>query len=433
MASQQIYRLLVRSRDSEDGGLNEEARPHVAANGLRQVAAQALQSMGDQVVNAKTVLPWLMNALGVPVAFVAFLVPIRESGSMLPQAAWAPRVRSMRLRKWVWVAGAAGQAVATAGMALVAAVATGWIAGVGVLASLALFALARSLSSIASKDVMGRTVPKGQRGQIKGVTTVASAAVALSLGLALRMWGGDGLGVGVLAGLLGAAALAWVAGAAIYATIREPAEDTAQADADQSGWARQARELWGSDGVFRRFVVARTLLLVSALSPPFVVGFGIQEGGAGLSSLGLFVLAQGVAGIVGGRVFGRLADASSRRLMIGASLAASVVIMAFLALLLLPSVGNVVWLAPSTYLLLALIHVGARLARKTYVVDIAEGDQRTQYVAVSNTLMGVLLLAVGALTAALAVFGSEVALLLLAVLGVAGAVVGRGLPEAGAK
>ena len=91
--------------------------------------------------------------------------------------------------------------------------------------------------------------------------------------------------------------------------------------------------------------------------------------------------------------------------------------------------GGAFWLAPATYLLLAFVHVGARLARKTYVVDIAEGDRRTQYVAVANTIMGVLLLAVGALTAGLAAFGGEFALLLLAVLGVAGAVVGKGLPK----
>jgi predicted MFS family arabinose efflux permease len=171
-------------------------------------------------------------------------------------------------------------------------------------------------------------------------------------------------------------------------------------------------------------------LLVAALGPPFVVGLGIQQGASGLSSLGLFVMAQGVAGLVGGRLFGRVADRSSRRLMIGASLASSAVIVAFLGLLTVAGVGKAFWLAPATYLLLALAHVGARLSRKTYVVDIAEGDQRTQYVAVSNTMMGVLLLAVGALTAALAVLGNEFALLLLAVLGVAGAVVGRGLREA---
>ncbi len=431
MAPQGIYRLLIRGDDSGVEGLSEVARPHVAANGLRQMAAQALQSIGDQVVNAKTVLPWLLSALGAPGAFVAFLVPIREAGSMLPQAAWAPRVRRRRVRKWVWVAGAAGQSVATAGLALVAATASGWVAGAGVLAALAVFALARSLSSIASKDVLGRTVPKGQRGQIKGVTAVASGAVALTLGLALRVWGGEGLGGGVLAALLGAAALTWVAAAAVYASIVEPAVAIASDDPDQPGWVAQALRLWRDDAVFRRFVVARGLLLVSALSPPFVVGLGIQQGNGGLSSLGLFVMAQGVAGLVGGRVFGGLADSSSRRLMIGASLAASGVIVVFLGLLLLPAVADAAWLAPTTYLLLALVHVGARLARKTYVVDIAEGDQRTQYVAVSNTLMGVLLLAVGALTAALAVLGNEAALLLLAVLGVAGGVVGRGLPEAG--
>ncbi len=85
--------------------------------------------------------------------------------------------------------------------------------------ALAGFALARSLSSIASKDVLGRTVPKGQRGQIKGVTSVMSGAVALTLGLALRLWGGDRLGAGVLAALLGAAAVAWIVAAAIYASI----------------------------------------------------------------------------------------------------------------------------------------------------------------------------------------------------------------------
>ncbi len=430
MPSQRIYRKLVNVDDAVADSVSAKARPHIATNGLRQMVAQTAQSIGDQVVNDKTVLPWLMTALGAPGAFVGLLVPIRESGSMLPQAALSPRIRSRRIRKWVWVAGAGGQAFATAAMALVAATASGMIAGLGVLAALAVFAVARALNSIASKDVLGRTVPKGQRGQIKGVITVASAAIALTLGLALRAWGGDDLDVGTLAALLGGAALMWVIGAFVFATVREPAGEITPLDSGGPGWMRQARDLWTDDAVFRKFVIARTLLLVSALSPPFVVAFGVAQSGNGLSSLALFVMAQGIAGLVGGRIFGRLADRSSRRLMIGAALAASSVIVVFVVLELLTAAGETMWLAPGTYLLLALIHVGVRLARKTYVVDIAEGDQRTQYVAVSNTLMGVLLLAVGGITAALALLGSAVALLVLAVLGVAGAVVARALPEA---
>jgi hypothetical protein len=66
-------------------------------------------------------------------------------------------------------------------------------------------------------------------------------------------------------------------------------------------------------------------------------------------------------------------------------------------------------------------HAGIRLGRKTYLVDMAEGNQRTTYVAVSNTVIGALLLAtglVGALAATVSVPGT-VALLGLA--GLAGA------------
>lgn len=429
MPATALYRRLVRS-DGSASGIEEAARPHVAGNGLRQIGAQALQGMGDQVVNAKTVLPWLLTTLGAPGAMLALLVPVRESGSMLPQAALAPRVRRLRVRKWVWVAGAAGQAFATAAMALLAATATGWAAGLGIVAALAGFALARALTSIASKDVLGRTVPKGERGQINGTVTVVSGAVALTLGLGLRLPGGDGLGAGVLAALLAAASLAWVAGLVVYAGVREPAGEAAPTDGDE-GWVRASWDLLRSDATFRRFVTVRALLLVSALSPPFVVAIGVENGGSGLGGLGLFVIAQGIASLAGGRVFGRWADRSSRSVMVVCSAVASAVIVAFLLLLPLPAFRGSDWFYPATYLLLALVHIGARVARKTYVVDVAEGDRRTEYVAVANTAMGVLLLVVGAVTGALAGLENEWALVSLAVLGLAGAALGRALPEVG--
>jgi len=81
------------------------------------------------------------------------------------------------------------------------------------------------------------------------------------------------------------------------------------------------------------------------------------------------------------------------------------------------------------YLLLVLVHTAVRVARKTYVVDMAEGDRRTEYVAVANTAMGTLLLLIGGLSGALAALGAEVALGFLALLGIAGVIVSRGLPE----
>ena len=429
MKSTGVYQRLVRADRSEQSAAE---RRQTAANGSRQIMADALQATGDQVVNAKTVLPWLFASLGVPAGLTGLLVPIRESGSMLPQAALAPWVARTRRRRYLWALGAAGQAIGTAGMAIAAALFEGLVAGVVILVALAAFSLSRALTSLAGKDVLGRTIPKGERGQISGITTVLSGAAAITLGLGIRLLGGAGTDGGVLAWLLAVAAVLWVLALGVFVGIREPVEEVAPPQ-EVAGWAGRAVRLLREDRAFRRFVMARTLLLVSALSPPFVVALAAQAGGGGLAGLGPFVIAQGIAGLVGGRLFGRLADRSSRGLMVWGAGAASAVITGFLLLLLVPSVREGWWLYPVTYLLLALTHLGVRVARKTYVVDMAEGDQRTEYVAVANTAMGVLLLLAGVVSGGLALLGEEFALVFLALVGLGGVLVSRSLPDVSAS
>lgn len=426
--AERLHSVLVEVDEEHGcGDLPEDVCREVPGNATRIIAAQTLQTIGDRIVDAKTVLPWLLAAAGAPAALVGFLVPIRESGSLLPQAALVPWVRRRPVRKWVWVAGGAGQAIAVAGMALAAATTTGTVTGIAVLVALAVFALARSLSSIASKDVLGRTVPKGQRGQVNGLATVTSGAVAVTVGVAIRVYGGEGANLQALAAMLGAAALVWVAATVVFAAVHEPAMgEDAVLDA---GWLGHALRLVRADAAFRRFVIARTLLLVSALSPPFVVTLAAEEASVGFGSLGPFLIASGLAGLIGGRAFGRLADRSSRQVMMIGAGASSLVIVVLLALMAVPATRNSVWLYPVTYLLLALAHTGVRVGRKTYVVDLAGGNRRTDYVAVSNTAMGVLLLVTGAVSSALAQFGVEVALAFLAGLGVVGVFVARALPE----
>lgn len=421
-----LYQRLVHADRSEQSDAEQRRTAH---NGLRQITADALQGSGDQVVSARTVLPWLLTSLGAPGVLLGLLVPVRESLSMLPQAALAPWVASRGRRRGVWVAGALGQATGAAAMALAAATTEGLLAGVVIVAALAVFSLSRSLCSLAGKDVLGRTVPKGERGQISGITTVLSGAVAISLGLGIRLLGGDDVSPSVIAGLLAVGATTWLVAAAVFSGIEEP--DTAPSPAADTGtgWVRAALDTLSADPPFRRFVVARALLLVSALSPPFVVALAAARGDSALAGLGPFVIAQGVANLLGGRFFGRAADASSRRLMTAAALVASTVVVALLVALEVPTVQDQWWLLPLAYLLLALTHTGARVGRKTYVVDLAGDDRRTQYIAVANSAMGVLLLVVGTISGVLAGFGHEVALGFLAAVGLVGVAVSRSLPE----
>lgn len=421
--------LLAEDVDPPDGAVSGDAAPRSArGNAARQVVALGLQQTGDLVVDPRTVLVWLLAALGAPTALVGLLVPVREAGSMLPQVALVGWVRRRGRRKGVWVLGSVLQGACTGGLAVVAATMRGTAAGVAVLVLLGLFAIARALSSIASKDVLGKTIPKGSRGRVTGAAATASGVVAITLGVALRSAGGGRTDPQVIAGLLVGGALAWGAASLVFARVVEP---IGEVDADDGAGTALVRA-WRTvrrDRALRRFLLARGLLLVSALSPPFVVALAQSRGSGGLEGLGPFVIGSGAAALLGGRLWGRLADRSSRLVMMWAAGSASLVIVVLLAAMRVPAAQDSAWLYPSAYLLLALAHTGSRIGRKTYVVDMAEGNQRTDYVAVSNTAMAVILLVTGTLTAAVAAAGVQWGLTVLVALGTMAVFTARALPE----
>lgn len=438
-------RLIKRDLEAE-AELPDDVQRNVPGNTLRLVGANALQSSGDQMVNASTVLPWLFHAIGVPAALTGALVPIRESGSMLPQAFLTPLVIKVRQRKLVTLVGALVQALSVAVMAVTAAIGSGLAAGLTIIVALAVFSLGRCLTSIASKDVQARTVPKGERGQINGLATTASGLVAITLGLAVRALG-EGLDAQTLAAILGIGSVLWVLVALVWWSVHEPVDAPSgrsqsdllrdrgegEGEEEQDNWFAQTLTLLREDATFRSFVTVRSFLLVSSLSPPFIVTLAVQAGAPALTGLGGFIIASGLAALLGGRIFGRMADRSSKRLMTtGAALASLVLLVLVLLDTFLDLDGDSLAtyaIFVAAYFLVTMLHTGVRVGRKTYVVDMAEGDQRTTYVAVSNSAMGVVLLLVGAISSAIAGFGVIWALLFLAGLGVLGVVTSRRLPE----
>lgn len=398
---------------------------HQRANGSRHIIAMTMQKVGDLVIDPKTVLSWLASRLGASSATVALLVPIREAGALLPQAALLAFVRRRSSRKWLWTAGAFGQAATVTGLALVAFLRPP-LPGAWILGLMVAFALARSLSSLTSKDVLGRTIPKGSRGRVSGTATAASGLVVISVGAWLRAQPESATPARTLGWLFVAAAAAWLIAGAVYATIHEPGS-SAEDDGAINSPIRHSISVLREDAAFRRFVIARALLLVSSLSAPFIVLLAADD--PTLRGLGPFVIGSGIAALLGGRLWGRLADRSSRMTMMAAAAIASSLIIVFLLLLRQPEIAAFQWLYPTTYLLLALVHTGTRVGRKTYVVDLAEGDERTDRVAISNAVMGALLLATGGVTAGVSLFGPQAALLFLAVIGAIGVLVSRTLPE----
>jgi hypothetical protein len=427
-AVERVYRTVVRATGGPDRDLPGDAGDHVAHNAVLTVGSLTLTKIGDRIVDAKTVLTWLLGAVGAPTGLTALLVPIRESGSLLPQVLVARAVAGHPRRTPAWMIGALGQAASVAAMAGAALMLEGVAAGIAILLALAAFALFRSVCSLTIKDVMGRTIPTGQRGQVTGWATTASGLVAITVGIGIRAVGEDG-GTALFAALLAGAATLWVASAGVFRRVREPAITD---DEDASETIAGSLRLLRDDAPFRRFVVARTLLLVSALTPPFVVVMAQDAGGVDAAGLGPFVVAAGLASLVGGRLWGPIADRSSRRLIAAASGAASVLAIAFVVATNVEALAASAWWYVGVYLAIAIVHEGARLGRSTYVVDLGDDGGRTDYVAVSNTAMGVLLLVAGGLSSLIAILGPEAALIALSLVGLAGVPVSLSLPEVGA-
>jgi hypothetical protein len=361
-------------------------------NFFAYLLANLLGKIADEIASAKLVIPWLFGFLGVPAALTGFLVPIREAGVLVPQLAVAAAVRRLAIRKGVWLVGAVLSALSLFGMAAAALTLEGTAAGTAIVLMLVVFSLARGLCSVSAKDVLGKTVSKSRRGALMGWSASLSGLAVLAVGLWLGMAGPAGAGLGVFAGLLITGGLLWILATFSFALVKEHPGAT-EGGGNALAVALGQLRLMVDDAPFRRFVMARALLLSVALSPPFYVLIAQSQSESGLTGLGAMIVANGLAASLSAPVWGYFGDRSSRLVMATAAGGASL-----LGLLTFAAV-NLDWTwatgelgMAAIFLILNVMHGGVRLGRKVYLVDMASGENRAAYVAVSNTVIGVLML-----------------------------------------
>ena len=427
--TENIYDKLTNEEDARVcDDISEESCRETPKSFVLILASYLLTKLGDAIASPKTTLAWLTSVVGAPAFVLGLLVPIRESGSMIPQLFIGSAIRRLPVRKWVWVAGSVAQCLCIAGIGVVAIFLEGVAAGVAILGLITLFSLSRGFCSVAAKDVLGKTIPKPKRGQLTGWSASLAGLLSVGVGILLMLPLAGDIDATTLGLLLIAAGALWLVAAVLYSNVGEFAGET--------GGGRNALEalarlrLLATDKPFRRFVMTRALLMCSALSAPYYVALAQKNLGSPTYLLGAFVAAAGVAGLVSAPVWGRFADRSSKHVMVAAAIVTSAVgLLTFSIDRFLPAAGQTVWVLPVAYFVLSVAHNGVRVGRKTYVVNLASGNQRTDYVAISNTVIGVLLLFVGSVGVLAPVIGNGGVIGLLALMGLAGAALGTTLPN----
>lgn len=390
---------------------------------MTHVSALALTKTADGLINPKLVLAWLLNALGAPGYLIGFLVPVRESGSLFPQLLFARMLERRSQRKYFWAGGAAVQGIAAFGMAAAAAFLDGAAAGWTVLACLAVLAVARSVCSASFKDILARTVDKGRRGRVSGLAGTLSAVVVLLFAVLLSF---DILPREpvVIAIAIALAGVLWLLASFIFTTLDEPEAETSD-DAEQSlrGLFKPLRE----DGEFRTYIATRALLISTALAPPFLIMLGGGESENGFGNLGLLILASSIASIVSSYLWGTFADYSSRKTLMVAG-GVSALIFALAALGGAFGVGDG-WLIAAYVFFAQIAYQGARAGRKTHLTDMDSHDRKPVYTALSNTMIGMLLLAGGIFGVIADAAGPQLVLGIMAVLSGAAVLEGSRLSE----
>lgn len=406
----------------------EEACDAQPENFLKHVVALAATKTGDGLADAKLVLAWLMGALGAPSFLVAFLVPVREAGALLPQLVTAASIRAMPLRKWAWAFGSVVQGLAVIGMGVVALALEGAVAGWSLIGLLALMAIARSVCSVSHKDVLGKTVSKSTRGTATGTASTIAAVLVLLFGLALASGLLD-VGVLTIAAVLLVAGALWLMAAGAFVTLAEKPGAT-EGGGNALGVVLEQFGLLKADPQLRRFILTRALLLGTALAPPFLLALGGRAGSAELGELGLFVIASSLAAVTSTYIWGRLSDVSSRRVLCYAGLLGAVpLVVAALTGMLYPELLALPLLLPVLLFIVVMAYQGVRLGRATHVVDMADQATRAAYTALSNTIIGVLLLAASAFGVIAEVFGEAFLLAVLALMCLAAAAAALTLEE----
>ncbi len=411
-AARTAYDLLT----AEDDGrvcrdIPEQLCDEQPRNFTTHVLSLSLTKTADALLNPKLILSWILTTLGAS-SFVGLLVPIREAGALLPQLFIAGRIRNLPLRKYAWALGSGLQGICAAAMALATVSLEGAALGWTIISLLILLALSRSICSVSYKDVLGKTVGKTRRGTATG--SAATVAAAMTIGYAALIASGlfDKISI-VITGLF-LAALFWLTAGILFTSLRETAGAT-EGGANPVKVARENLRYLVDDRELRLFIITRSLLVSTALAPPFMLALKAESMQNNISGLGWLLLASSIASLLSSYIWGRLSDRSSRKVLLLSGLGGGV----SLTLTVIAAQLNwlsLTWLLPVLLFSLMIAYGGVRLGRSVHLVDIADQDKRAIYTALSNTIIGIILLLTSLFSIVASLYGEAVVLAVFALM-----------------
>jgi MFS family permease len=261
---------------------------------------------------------------------------------------------------------------------------------------LAVFMGTDALASVAWFDIFSEAIPPTRRGRLFGIGQVFSGLLTV----------GAGAVVNALLGPQGPpfprnyALLFFLAGLSLFTSwlamsfLREPVKPTQAERLSWSAFLPKLLTVLRENRTFSLVTALRLLAGLNGMALPFYVVYATEELHLGVEAIGLFLSSQVVGSILAGFVWGYLNERSGSKIVIQCS-----VVMALASPLLALLMGPIAPLTgASAIYVYSLIFVAIGALNSSFmpgflnfVLELAPSEERPTYIALTNTLCGVLL------------------------------------------
>lgn len=379
------------------------AQRHLRRNFSLGLLNGAFFNLFNALLDPSLVLSWFVSQLTTSNFLIGLIVPIQHGGWFLPQLVVSSYLQR-RQRKLPFYTYIAGVRVTIFGLMTLAVflIEDAAVLLVVFFILLAAYSLGSGLGGICFVDIVAKAIPPTRRGAFFGWRRFLGGLLALGGSLLVKYILDERRGLAfpdnyAVLFLLSFFTLCVAVGCFIL--VVEPLEPVNKAKITLGKQFRRALDLPRRDKNYRRFLTMRLLLMAAEIATPFYIIYAKRALSVSVSMVGVYLTGATMAGFASTLLWGRISDRRGNKLLIILSSSLGLFI-PLIAMSIVPLADLLPGLREFTSGLFALVFIvsggskaGAMMGNMNFLLEIAPADDRPIYIGLTNTILGIALLA----------------------------------------
>jgi len=376
--------------------LSPLALKHLRRNFSLGVVNGAVFGFIDALVSPYLVLPLFITGLGGSPILVGLLPAIYNGGWFLPQFLISHRLQGLPRKLVLYTPVAFFRIICW----LAFSFATLFIGNTnpGLLLGIFFFfftaySLAAGVAGSPFMDIVAKTIPANRRGGFFGYRDLFGALFAIAASYAIKIFLSPEMTAQFpinFALIFLTAAVAVAIGVLSYSFVVEPAEPHAVRIVTFREQLSAAKRLLRDNNLYRRYLLARTLLAFADIASPFYAIYATTILRVPLETVGVYIAISTLSSLVTNPIWSWVSNRHGNRVvLIGASVAS--MLMPVIALLFgfLPNNSDLGLQFGLIFVFAGIFRTAANIALPSYLLDISPAAERSLYIGVTNSILGV--------------------------------------------